>query len=328
MDPFEELERMAQDASASNAAPPSDEDILRWMHLFSYTRPEATALIAQHRADVTRNQIPDSHWELVRRGHEAAGHNRETYEHSLQLKELLSSQSTVIHDAEGKAWWLIRLGGLLGTPAKVKEVAGLVDEPQVTEGENERGVARFAMVDEEARDKIEAWVEQQRAFLTHNAFNPARNKFAPLVYSSSRGDVVEDLTAFPKRFSAASPSMTKADFDLESLTTNHQNTNALNQNSIGKTAIMVKRVSFRVDGQVQGVGFRYFARKQANLHGVTGWVRNTPNSKVEGEAQGEDESLQKLLKDLDKGPSGSHVEKLEKSEIDVQQGETGFEVRA
>lgn len=31
---------------------------------------------------------------------------------------------------------------------------------------------------------------------------------------------------------------------------------------------------------VQGVGFRYFTRKQANTYGVTGWVRNTPNNKV------------------------------------------------
>lgn len=42
------------------------------------------------------------------------------------------------------------------------EVAGLEDVPDVTEGMNEMGVARFCMVDEEAKKRIEEWVEQQQ----------------------------------------------------------------------------------------------------------------------------------------------------------------------
>lgn len=49
--------------------------------------------------------------------------------------------------------------------------------------------------------------------------------------------------------------------------------------------------------------------------------------KVEGEAQGEDDILQMFMKDIDKGPTHAHVVKLEKSEIEVVDGETGFEVR-
>ncbi|KAH6676667.1 acylphosphatase [Halenospora varia] len=90
---------------------------------------------------------------------------------------------------------------------------------------------------------------------------------------------------------------------------------------------MVKRVSFRVHGQVQGVSFRYFTRKKANSYNLTGWVRNTSNGKVEGEAQGDEDGIQKLLKDIDKGPTHAHVVKLEKSEINVVEGESGFEVR-
>jgi len=91
---------------------------------------------------------------------------------------------------------------------------------------------------------------------------------------------------------------------------------------------MVQRISFRVHGQVQGVGFRYFTQKKATSYNLTGWVRNAANSKVEGEAQGEESSILKLLSDLDKGPSHAHVVKVEKSEVDVQEGEGGFEVRA
>lgn len=49
--------------------------------------------------------------------------------------------------------------------------------------------------------------------------------------------------------------------------------------------------------------------------------------KVEGEAQGDEASLQKLMKDLNRGPSAAHVVKLEKSEQDVKEGESSFDVK-
>ena len=55
--------------------------------------------------------------------------------------------------------------------------------------------------------------------------------------------------------------------------------------------------------------------------------RTTNGSKVAGEAQGSDEAVQKLLKDLNKGPSLAHVVKLEKNEVDVKDGESSFDVR-
>jgi hypothetical protein len=50
-------------------------------------------------------------------------------------------------------------------------------------------------------------------------------------------------------------------------------------------------------------------------------------TQVEGEAQGSEEGIQALLKDLDRGPTHAHVVKLEKQEIEVVDGEEGFEVR-
>ncbi|TPX11417.1 uncharacterized protein E0L32_007836 [Thyridium curvatum] len=91
---------------------------------------------------------------------------------------------------------------------------------------------------------------------------------------------------------------------------------------------MAKRVYFLAHGgTVQGVGFRYFTRKRATHHQVTGWVRNTPNNKVEGEAQGDEAAITAFLKDVDKGPSGSHVVKLDKEERDLVVDESGFHVR-
>lgn len=50
-------------------------------------------------------------------------------------------------------------------------------------------------------------------------------------------------------------------------------------------------------------------------------------SQVEGEAQGNDDGIQKLLKDLNDGPSAAHVAKVEKSELATKEGESSFEVR-
>ncbi|OQE84964.1 hypothetical protein PENNAL_c0025G07125 [Penicillium nalgiovense] len=86
------------------------------------------------------------------------------------------------------------------------------------------------------------------------------------------------------------------------------------------------RVAFKVHGTVQGVGFRDFAEKCAKLDSLKGWVRNTTCGRVEGEAQGSDEKVQKFLQRIDKGPPRSHVVKLEKRALDVRDDEEGFAV--
>jgi hypothetical protein len=49
--------------------------------------------------------------------------------------------------------------------------------------------------------------------------------------------------------------------------------------------------------------------------------------KVEGEAQGDDASMTKFLKDIDNGPPHATVVQLDKEARDVVEGETEFEVR-
>ena len=48
---------------------------------------------------------------------------------------------------------------------------------------------------------------------------------------------------------------------------------------------------------------------------------------MQGEAQGDDESIQKFLKDLNEGPSAAHVVKVEKSETEVKDDESSFETK-
>ncbi|KAL1953687.1 hypothetical protein VTO42DRAFT_2360 [Malbranchea cinnamomea] len=87
---------------------------------------------------------------------------------------------------------------------------------------------------------------------------------------------------------------------------------------------MTKRVAFRVSGLVQGVFFRDFTQKTANGIGLTGWVRNTMDGKVQGEAQGDEEGIQKLLAAVAQGPRLARVEKVEHNEIDLKDGESKF----
>ncbi|QQK42456.1 Acylphosphatase [Penicillium digitatum] len=86
------------------------------------------------------------------------------------------------------------------------------------------------------------------------------------------------------------------------------------------------RVAFKVHGTVQGVGFRDFTQKCAKVGELKGWVRNTTCGRVEGEAQGSNEKVQKFLQCIDKGPSMAHVVKLEKCNLDVRDDEEGFAV--
>ena len=74
---------------------------------------------------------------------------------------------------------------------------------------------------------------------------------------------------------------------------------------------------YTIEGKVQGVGFRYYTREQADSLNLNGWVRNKSDGAVECVANGSLEALGKFEKELRKGPRFSQVTALrveEKSE--------------
>ncbi|KAF2195096.1 Acylphosphatase [Zopfia rhizophila CBS 207.26] len=85
-----------------------------------------------------------------------------------------------------------------------------------------------------------------------------------------------------------------------------------------------KRISYKVDGDVQGVSFRYYTCKEARSIGVTGFVYNASDGTVQGEAQGSDDAIKAFVQYLNKGPSAARVSGVEQSEISPKQGESGF----
>jgi hypothetical protein len=56
---------------------------------------------------------------------------------------------------------LFRLGGLLDSAEKVKEIAGLDELPVVREGMSEMGIVNFCVVDRDVQKRLEEWLAQK-----------------------------------------------------------------------------------------------------------------------------------------------------------------------
>lgn len=66
----------------------------------------------------------------------------------------------------------------------------------------------------------------------------------------------------------------------------------------------------RVVGQVQGVGFRYATKQQADRLNLSGWVKNLADGGVEVFAQGSEDDIRALKHWLQQGPSLARVDEL------------------
>ena len=89
----------------------------------------------------------------------------------------------------------------------------------------------------------------------------------------------------------------------------------------------MKRLSARVDGTVQGVGFRMFVRREAARRRLTGYVRNREDGSVETVAEGPEESLRELAAQLRRGPAGAVVQRLETEWSEATGEFSRFEIR-
>ncbi|HSF25043.1 MAG TPA: acylphosphatase [Blastocatellia bacterium] len=83
---------------------------------------------------------------------------------------------------------------------------------------------------------------------------------------------------------------------------------------------------FIVRGRVQGVGFRYFAIRAARGLGIVGTVRNMPDGSVEAVAEGETDAIIRFRRELERGPSYSHVSAVEETEHPASDRYKDFEV--
>ena len=73
---------------------------------------------------------------------------------------------------------------------------------------------------------------------------------------------------------------------------------------------------FLIRGDVQGVGYRFFAQRAAAQHQVLGQVRNCPDGTVEVVAEGAASDVEEFKKDLVTGPQWSRVEQVEEISLE------------
>ncbi len=66
-----------------------------------------------------------------------------------------------------------------------------------------------------------------------------------------------------------------------------------------------------ISGRVQGVGFRANARQKAQAYGIKGWIKNLFDGRVEAVVEGEQDSVQKMVNYLKRGPSFANVTDVE-----------------
>jgi acylphosphatase len=85
--------------------------------------------------------------------------------------------------------------------------------------------------------------------------------------------------------------------------------------------------SLRIEGRVQGVGYRWWAVEQATTLGLAGWVRNRRDGTVEILAIGETQPLERLAEACRHGPPGAVVRAVEVYAAG-DDGSEGFEQRA
>ncbi len=88
----------------------------------------------------------------------------------------------------------------------------------------------------------------------------------------------------------------------------------------------VARAHVIFSGYVQGVGFRYTARRAAGDFAVTGWVRNLPDGNVELEAQGERAEVEACLEAV-RSSMRPKIRGENVSWIGTHAGETEFGIR-
>ena len=68
-----------------------------------------------------------------------------------------------------------------------------------------------------------------------------------------------------------------------------------------------RSVRVRIEGRVQGVGFRYWTERVAAELGLAGWVRNTRDGSVEALFAGPADDVAQMLGRCRDGPRSAHV---------------------
>jgi acylphosphatase len=73
-----------------------------------------------------------------------------------------------------------------------------------------------------------------------------------------------------------------------------------------------------IEGRVQGVGYRQWFAGEARSLGLTGWVRNRADGRVEAIISGKTESMERLVAASQRGPRFAAVSRIERHGIESE----------
>ena len=87
-----------------------------------------------------------------------------------------------------------------------------------------------------------------------------------------------------------------------------------------------ERAHVYVSGQVQGVNFRGATQDKAEELGLSGWVRNLQDGRVEAVFEGDSDTVRQMIEWCKSGPSSAGVDDVS-VEQESPEGISSFEVR-
>lgn len=90
---------------------------------------------------------------------------------------------------------------------------------------------------------------------------------------------------------------------------------------------MKKAILIIVTGDVQGVSYRYWAKKEAEKLGLSGWAKNEHDGTVSVFVQGPEDSLKNYLEWTKEGSPLATVEGVETKDSAVDENINRFEVK-
>jgi acylphosphatase len=73
----------------------------------------------------------------------------------------------------------------------------------------------------------------------------------------------------------------------------------------------VQTLHIRIEGHVQGVGYRAWAEYNARAMGLRGWVRNRRDRSVEMVLHGPSDDVADMVRCCERGPPGARVTRVE-----------------
>lgn len=88
----------------------------------------------------------------------------------------------------------------------------------------------------------------------------------------------------------------------------------------------MQKLKIVVNGRVQGVGYRFYAVRQAHVFNIRGRVLNSMNGKVEIIAIGNEADLELFIQGLWKGPPMARVKDVEVFELSSAKGYSNFSI--